>query len=515
MSSNKTWREEDGMFLEPEKKIPVVAEAQVVVVGGGPSGIGAALSASRNGADTILIDQFGSLGGAQTQGLNPIFSFVDPEIHGGIMQEILKNLAEGGALKNLKDLPETEWNRMKLRIRASVSEKKIPKRIRDTSVGYWGEWGRIFDLEYYKYLLENMMREARVKLLYHSFAVGAIRENNSLKGIIIECKEGRQAVLGKVIIDTTGQGDIAWKSGAPCVGEEERSAEPPYVSNPGGALNANFIGGVDIDRFLKFKEENPKEWGEMYGGRELIRQAREEGYPGLERDTAILSVHHDVYNSGRVWVMYPLSIYDRIDRSYTENLTDLQISLRKQMWSLHKLLKDKVPGFERSYIENTSHIPVGLGGAWHRMAGDYVLRVEDMREGKSFDDSVCIANMPPDLYEATGSFNYDILPHDIPYRSLVSREIDNLLAAGASMSSGNAAMAGTRYCSPSICTGQAAGTAAALAAKSNLSPKKLDIKRLQDRLRNQGVRVTVREVAEESLEPYRFIKNLSIEYRKS
>lgn len=502
------------MIKEKAREIPAAFEADVVVAGGGPAGIGAALSAARNGAETILIDQFGSLGGAQTQGLNPIFSFVDPEIHGGIMEELLNNLEEGGAKKNLDDLPESEWNRMKLRISASVKEEDIPKRIRETSVGYWGAWGQIFDVEYYKYLLENMMQEAKVKLLYHSFAAGAIREGNSLKGIILECKEGRQAVLGKVIIDTTGTGDIAWKSGAPCVSEEGKPVGPPYPSNPGGALNANFIGGVDVDAFMKFKLANPKEWGELYGGRELIRQAREEGYEGLERDTAILSVHHDIYNSGRIWLMYPLAIFGG-DVPYTENLTSLQINLRKQMWSLHKLLKDKVPGFARSFIERTSHLPVGLGGAWHRMAGDYVLSVEDMRAGRSFDDSVCIANMPPDLYEATGSFAYDILPHDIPYRSLVSKGIDNLLAAGASMSSGDAAMAGTRYCSPSICTGQAAGTAAALAVTNKVSPKKLDIKLLQDTLRKQGVRVTVRDVPEEALEPYRFIKKLSIEYSKT
>ena len=137
-----------------------------------------------------------------------------------------------------------------------------------------------------------------------------------------------------------------------------------------------------------------------------------------------------------------------------------------------------------------------------------------MREGNAFDDSVCIANMPPDLYEATGNFAYDVLPHDIPYRCLVSKEIDNLMAAGASMSSDDTAMAGTRYCTPSICTGQSAGTAAALAVKSNVSPKMLDTKALQDTLREQGVRVSISEVADEDLEPYRFIKQLSIEFAK-
>jgi hypothetical protein len=108
-----------------------------------------------------------------------------------------------------------------------------------------------------------------------------------------------------------------------------------------------------------------------------------------------------------------------------------------------------------------------------------------------------------------GRFGYEILPHDIPYRSIVSKEVGNLLAAGTTISCGMFSDGGLRYCTPSICTGQAAGTAGALATKTNVDPAKLDVKLLQNTLRKQGARVTVKDVPEKALEPYRFIKKIS------
>ncbi|OLS12548.1 MAG: glucose-inhibited division protein A [Promethearchaeota archaeon CR_4] len=122
--------------------------------------------------------------------------------------------------------------------------------------------------------------------------------------------------------------------------------------------------------------------------------------------------------------------------------------------------------------------------------------------------------MPPDLYEAVGRFKYDILPHDVPYRCLVSKEVDNLIGAGTNISARAFAGSGLRYCTPSICTGQAAGTAAALSVKKNVSPRNLDVKLLQDTLRQQGARVSVKDVSEEALEPYRFIQSLGLEFRR-
>ncbi len=191
-----------------------------------------------------------------------------------------------------------------------------------------------------------------------------------------------------------------------------------------------------------------------------------------------------------------------------EEITKAEIDMRKQIWALHKLLKEKVPGFENSYIEKTAPYP--LNRAHHRLVGDYVLSVNDMRQGRAFDDSIAISNQAPDLIETAPGVTYDILPHDIPYRCIVSKEVENLLGAGFTMSSGGFAVFGPRYITPSICIGQAAGAAAALAVKNKVSPKKLNVKLLQDTLRGRGARVTVKDVSEEVLEPYRVIQKLEM-----
>jgi FAD dependent oxidoreductase len=497
--------------VEPQKEVPVLSEAQVVVVGGGPAGIGAALSSARTGAETVLIDRFGSLGGLQTQGNNSIFSFVDPALHGGIIAEILERLAAAAQVSNPDTMSDAERAARRSPFTGGLPADKLPKRLVETAVGYWGRWGRYFDAEYYKYLLDEMIAEAGVKPLYHSFAAAAIREGDSLKGVIIETKEGRRAVLGKVVIDTTGQADIAWKSGAPVLGDEGFPVGP-RKGHPGGMLHAFFIAGVDLPKFREFRRANPAEWGAMYGGRRIIKEAREKG-AHLKSGAVIISADWDLAGAGRVYIMNPVHAVP-VGRTgwMTEEMTDCEIDLRKQAWAIWQLLKEKVPGFEKSFVEKTPQLCTFPG---HRILGEHIVTVGEMREGKAFDDAIAINNMPPDIYEAVGRFRYEILPHDIPYGALVSKGIDNLLGGGMTVSSGPFAMAGLRYCTPSICTGQAAGTAAALAARNNVSPKRLDVKLLQNSLRKQGARVSVKDVAAEALEPYQFIQKLGIMWERT
>src|SRR4030042_2185407 len=152
-------------IIEPQKKIRVIGEAGVVVGGGGPAGIGAALAAARNGAKTILLERFGSLGGLQTQGFNASFSFIDPEIQGGVISDIIYGLKRNGGL-----------------IRDPSADTRIRK----------GMGGIFFDLDSYKFLLDNLILEAGVKPLYHVFGASAVTEGKKLKGALIESKERAQ-----------------------------------------------------------------------------------------------------------------------------------------------------------------------------------------------------------------------------------------------------------------------------------------------------------------------------------
>lgn len=499
-------------IVESAKNIDVIHETDVIVVGGGPAGIGAALAAGRTGAKTVLIDRFGSLGGIQTQGCNPQFSFVDPELHKGICTELIDRLVKQGAIMNMDNVPLVERARMKDVLMKLVPQDKLPKRLVQSEAGYWGRWGWIFDIEAYKFLLDNMMQEAGVTVFYHALGAAAIREGSTLKGVIIESKEGRKAVLGKVVIDATGEGDVIYQSGAARIGDDGIPAGPRKGERRLGLLSGFFIAGVDMAKFRAFKEQNRDDWAELYGGQKMIQKAKTEGHYILDRvEKLIVSEAHDVYGSGKIWIM---TLLYQSQEPVTMALSKGEMELRKQAHGIQKMFQAYVPGFEKSFVDRTAHTPV-IGGRNCQLMGDHIMTVGDMREGKAFDDSVAINNMPPDLYELAGRFGYEILPHDVPYRSLVSKDIDNLMAAGTTISSGMFANGALRYCTPSICTGVAAGTGAALAAKNNVTPKQLDVKLLQKTLRGAGAKVSVKDLSDEVMEPYRFIKSLNIMFRRT
>ncbi len=465
-------------ILEPQKDIPVFLEGDVIVVGGGPAGIGAALASARNGANTILIEKFGALGGMQTHSMSSTFSLIDPQIQGGIITDVVNRLrADGGILRDAS---------ARTRNRAFTSTN--------------------FDCEVYKVLLDDMMAEAGVKLLYHTSGVGGIRERNALKGIFMECIQGRYAILGKVIIDSTGNADIAWKSGAPCL--DEGHGRGPGKGRHMGFGCRFYISGADTARFMKFKKENPEEWSGLYGGKSLVQKAKAKGRYHGYRETLI--IHATKPGIAMVeGFNYPLAPGHH--GWMIEDVTAGEMDLRKQVWSAFKLLKNNIPGFENASVEKTATIPIFRDT--HRILGEYVLSEEDIYAGKAFDDSIAVSNMGPDIYGPDGEHVYEVVrPHDIPYRCLVSKETDNLLAAGATISADFYAFAADRYSVPSMCTGQAAGTAAALAARQNVTPRELDVKLLQDALRRQGARVTVKDVPGEVMGEYedRFKKNRQI-----
>jgi hypothetical protein len=465
-------------IIEPEKKIPVGFKADVVVVGGGPAGIGAALAAARNGVKTILIEQLGYLGGAATNCLVTVFEGVDFDIYGGIFEEICKELKREG------------------------------KVLTDT----WACF--TFDGEYYKYLLNNMAEGTGIELLFHAHGVGAIKDGNMIKGVFIESKEGRQAVLGKIIIDTTGSADIAWKSGTPCMTEGHPSGRPL------GFTWAVMYGGVDTDKLIKLKQEHPDEWGPPIiaeqielGGRPIIPRGYLWGGHGLVKQGKVegeLYQNHENFNlivmpgQGRVLVQ---ALHVGLPRGHhgwrVEDLTYGEIDARKQSWSTYNYLKKNLPGFKNAFIEQT---PTHLGMRdTHRILGEYVLTKEDMLQGRAFDDSIAICNFPEDIHgpDEGHSGRRDILPYDIPYRCLVPKDTENLLAAGSITSTDISVWASSRNMACSMSTGQAAGTAAALAVKNEVTPRKLDMKLLQHTLHKQGAEISVRYVPKRTLDVYR------------
>ncbi|MGI5850151.1 MAG: FAD-dependent oxidoreductase [Christensenellales bacterium] len=465
-------------IIEAAREVPLLCEEMdVVVVGGGAAGIGAALSAARSGAKIILIDRFAFLGGSQTACFDDSFAWVDDRIQGGILKEIIDDI-----------------------IAVGMAHESSPGRIRD----HWSnDNGNIFfDGEYYKYLLDNMMADAGVKVIFHAFAVDVIKEGTKLKGVIIESLEGRHAVLGKTIIDCTGVGHIAWKSGASCYGEEGYPDDRfgPYKGLHMGLGYGYFLRGLDYEKFRKFAEANVEDWDYWIKGKKLCAKARSEGRLYSMRNGILITEYKD----GRAWIINPFYKLERGQHNWqVEPVSDAETDMRKQAWSVYYLLKDNVPGFENTKIEQTpSHLLLRDG---HRIVGEYTLTEEDMYGGKTFEDSITICNMPPDLFFPDGShhFKFNVVPYDIPYRCLISKDIDNLLSAGGGASVDFITWGAVRYCTPSITTGQAAGLAAAMAAKKKISPKEIDIKELQKNLNKQGLLTTNKQVPKEVVEEYR------------
>ncbi len=456
-------------ITENQRKIPVISEVDVIVVGGGAAGIGAALAAGRNGVNTLLLEQANCLGGLQTQCLNPRFTQVDPAVTTGIVLEICEKVEKEGMVLNRPGFGDT--------------------RMRSVS----------FDPEYYKFLMDNLMAEAGVKILYHAFAVGAVRDGNTLRGVIIESKEGRHAVLGKVIIDATGAAEIAWKCGAPVMADG-------FPRGPGKGRHMGFgyavaFRQVDTAKFDSYRQANPDEWRGPIAGKTLIREGKQQGklHPYF-RGAFWISPH---FSPGSIWILgphYPLPMGHH--GWLLEDLSKGEMDMRKQAFSAWQLLRDNVPGWENSKIDQ---LPIHLMlRDSHRMTGVYVLTEDDMRAGRAFDDSIAVSNHAPDVFGPDDQHEFvgNVPPFDIPYRSLISSEVDNLMGVGACLSTDFITFAATRYCTPSICTGQAAGTAAALAIKNKMSPKKVNVKLVQDSLRKQGVVVTVNDIAKSVIDQY-------------
>ena len=437
-------------IYEPAREIAVCNEADVVVVGGGPAGIAAAVAAARTGVRTILVERYGHLGGLATGGLvqviMPMSDGTRERQIGGICQEIVDKLdAQGAALHpRPEDLGSNE----------------------SSILGFWRSYpfcvveGKIrfsvmFDPEILKCVLNDMTESAAVKLYLHSWGARAIIEDQVIKGVVFESKSGRQAIMGRVVIDTTGDGDIFASAGA-----DFDSTINPRIRSSNMALVFR-IGSVKYSEFLNFKMSEPQKYSA------LISQL--EGMRGLSM--FIRASRPDV-----IWVnnnipgLNPLKV---------EDLTSLEVDVRKRMLITHAFLKQNMPGFDQSFIMDSAS-QIGVRSS-RRLIGQHVLSGQEILTGEIFADTIAVC---PD-------FRHDYsekYPHwHIPYRSLVPNSVDNLLVAGRCFSSdvvANDLLAPIQFC---IAMGQAAGTAAGLAVKKNIKPADLDYPTLRESLIAQGI----------------------------
>jgi len=439
------------IIREPIKDIKISYEADVVVVGGGPGGHSAAIAAARNGAKTVLLERYGHLGGMATGGIViqiPHMSDGGKEpVIAGLCLEWLKRLdAIGGTLRpRMEDIGSTD----------------------EALVTYWKRFmgnvnnGRIehtawVDPELLKCILNDMVEEAGVKLYLHSWGTRAIVNDGKVEGVMFESKSGRQAVLGKVIIDGTGDGDLLPSSGAEYDGEIDPSSRSSML-----ALVFR-LGNCDYQKYCDFRETEPERYQELMKELSQVAGTRLLPLPSPRND-----------------VMWVNNWIPGLDCTNVEDLTKLEVEMRKIMRKGFDFIKNNIPTFEHSFILDTAS-QTGTRGS-RRLIGEYVITGEDFQSCKKFNDSIAVFPRlgPPGAEEVKHIY--------IPYRALVPMKTEGLLVAGRSFSSDQAANNMANLIPHCIAMGQAAGTAAAIAIKQGINPRNVDYRDLQKALQEQGV----------------------------
>lgn len=422
--SARTAETTDTATYREQIDTPIVARYQVVVAGGGPSGVIAAVAAARSGADTLLIERYPFFGGNGTAGLMTCYNG-------------FRNQRPPEALQTVKGIP-AEYIAELVRLGGIADDDPYPKPDHDVTTGDL-PYCIGFDPEAAKIASFNLVRNAGVTLRLHSWAVAPMLDGSRVTGVIVESKSGRQAIAADVVIDATGDGDLAAGAGAPFMGPAEKGDRmgmslmyriggvPSTVKGP--------FGGVRIaDRVVR--------WGPGFGG-------------------------------------------DGLD---VTNLTRAEVTTRLRLWDQIQNMRKK-PGMESVYLMQT---PTGIGvRETRRILGEYVLTEEDAIQGKRFDDVVAISSNPMPSYRGKRFF-FAHEGFNIPYRSLVPKKVEGLVLTGRCISCEQGPFQSARSMAPAMAIGHASGCAAALSAIGKVSPRKLDVEALQRLLIRQKAELRIR-----------------------
>lgn len=448
-------------ITEPAREVPVASEVDVAVVGSGCAGLGAAIAAARNGARVALIERLGFFGGCVTATMMDVF---------WMWRAGDQKAVEGIAMEMLR-------------------------RLKSEMDGVQGEPGErcYVDAEKYKLMADIMVQEAEIEPWLHSLAVRPYLDGDTINGIITESKSGKQAILAKVVVDASGDGDIAARAGAPFAMGRPQDGRIQPVST------SFLMTGIDVKTLQDWVNQHPGE--KSFPTR--VAEARTKGEWAIPRRHFVF---HGIYEeTGELTGINATRVRD-IDPTNVRDLTAAEIELRRQVFQVRDFVRNYVPGGKNAKV---GAIATQLAPREsRRILGEYVLRAEDIVSGARFPDAIAKYPCFWDIHNPTGDDIIYLRPanhpssspgdridqihlakgvlYDIPYRCLVPQRIENLLTAGRCISADHEAVGSIRYLPASFATGQAAGTAAALAALGNVTPRQLDVSVLRRRLSKQG-----------------------------
>jgi len=391
-----------GRVIQPERPLEVAGEADVLVVGGGPAGFAAAVAAARAGARTTLVERYGYFGGQWTGGLVLLVMSTHAREAGGLVK-VLRGVG-GELLERLKGIDG-----------AIVGDEP-------------GKFNPTTDPEATKFMMDEMVREAGVRVFLHSWVADVVMEGPAVRGVVFESKAGRQAILAKAVVDATGDGDVFAAAGA----EHERRLHAIGL--------VHRLGNADRADPARLKEAGVGSLGSI----EPLAAVR--------------------------WVNLRGPSTDCLD---VAELSRLELEHRRAIWNRVQKLR-RTPGGERLFLLQTAP---QLGVRISRLlAGTRRLTYAEAREGKTFPDTIAVG----------GAQNGEHRGWPIPYGAMVPGKLDNLLAAGRCICVDEKLIEDMRLIAPCLMTGHAAGAAAALAARSGRRPRDIDVGELRKLLLDQG-----------------------------
>lgn len=429
----------DDVIVEPGTKVPVVRRSDLVVVGGGPAGIAAAVAGARNGLTVTLLERYPYLGGLASGG----------------MVLVLDDMCNGEEI-TVRGLCGEMIERME-RMGLCVVPPESDRRSDPALWRKWSRWGvfdfhsrqkpqpicyaAAFDPDGFKRGANAMVAEAKVDLRLHSWFSRAIVEEGRIVGVVCETKSGRQAVMGKVVVDASGDLDVAAAAGAPFT-------HGSYI-----VTTVFRLGGVDVERAEQFEYEEPvvfsavdREAKRIIGG----------SWDKWWLKTPLPNV---------VWCNCPHMV--GFDGVKVEDLTRADFEGRERIAALVDFARKRMPGFDKAYVVD---VAPQIGVRQTRLLdGVYVMTKDDVTLRRHFPDSV-----------ARGRDYY------YPYRAMLPRGVGQLLVAGRHYSATPSAQRNSREIPPCMAMGEAAGIAAALAIEANAPVEAIDVRKLQAKLRAQG-----------------------------
>ncbi len=446
---------------EPARDVSVRAEYDVLVVGGGPSGFIAALAAVEDGLKVCVVESRSFVGGNMTIGL-PVLGFLGQK---------------GNQI--IKGLPQKFMDRLKARKGAS-EHRPCPLHMGITLV----------EPEAVKTVALEMLTEAGVDVLFYTMCAGVVMDGDRIRGIITESKSGREAILGKIVIDCTGDADVSYRAGVPCgKGNAEGGMQPPTLMF--------CLAGVDTEKLRHSIANQPRTYltdfipAEYFGQnnqfivvglRELIQQAREEKGLEIPNERTIIITG---LREGEAWLN--MTRVKGVDGTDSMSLSRGEIEARAQIADIVTYLQGYVPGFEKSYFTKTAPF-LGIRET-RRIEGHYVLTQEDVLGCRKFEDSIAVASYPIDIHRP-GDNGCTLIwcgdCYDIPYRCLLPNKVDNLLVAGRCISTTHEAMGAIRVMATCMAMGEAAGRAAKMAVRDGVSPSAIDLAKLRKELVDHG-----------------------------